>query len=230
MPRPARCTTIDGRETAPRGHPERRVHRPGDRQALQLHARAGHQRRVASASPARSRRGRRRSTGWARGRLDEALKPAIQLATARFMVDETFRQQTADNQARFAAFPRPASCSCPAASRPRSASIFKNPDLADDLPAARRQGHRRVLRGRARRRDRARPCRSRRRRPDHHAARPPGLHDDRATSPTTGLIEQEPTQVGYRGLDVYGMAPSSQRRHDGRRGAEHPRELRPLAR
>ena len=34
----------------------------------------------------------------------------------------------------------------------------------------------------------------------------------------------------YRGYDVYGMAPSVQRRHHGRRGAQHPRALRPRRR
>ena len=38
--------TLDGRETAPKAMPKRRLHRPGDGQAVSLHARPGDERRL----------------------------------------------------------------------------------------------------------------------------------------------------------------------------------------
>ena len=56
-----------------------------------------------------------------------------------FVVDQTFRQQTAENKrALRAPSRRPASSSCPAATPRRSARCFRNPDLADDLRPDRR--------------------------------------------------------------------------------------------
>ena len=73
---------------------ERRVHRPGDRQALSLHPRPGHQRRLGRHARHRRHLGPRPGeVGHAP--MSQALKPAIKVATRGFVVDETFRQQTA---------------------------------------------------------------------------------------------------------------------------------------
>ena len=56
---------------------------------------------------------------WGSMSLSETLKPAIKVATRGFVVDETFRQQTDDNDERFRAFPATTeSCFFPAASFP----------------------------------------------------------------------------------------------------------------
>ena len=65
--------------------------------------------------------------------LKEMLKPSILLATRGFRVDETFAQQTAANQARFAAFPATAELFLPNGAPPVVGSTFKNPDLAKTL-------------------------------------------------------------------------------------------------
>ena len=104
---------------------------------------------------------------------------------------------------------RPASCSCPAASRRRSARSFRNPDLAAHLRAARRARCRLAVRRAARPR---RSCAT----VQAAAGRPtaatrivrPGLMT-RADLAATTRRARSPTSVGYRGLDVYGMAPPS---------------------
>ena len=65
--------------------------------------------------------------------LRDSLKPAILLATKGFTVDQTFRDQTLANQARFAAFPDTAELFLPNGDAPKVGSIFKNLDLAMTL-------------------------------------------------------------------------------------------------
>ena len=65
--------------------------------------------------------------------LKDALKPSILLATRGFEVDETFAQQTAANQERFAAFPATAELFLPGGAPPVVGSTFKNPELATTL-------------------------------------------------------------------------------------------------
>ncbi|KPC92182.1 gamma-glutamyltransferase, partial [Streptomyces sp. NRRL F-6602] len=67
---------------------------------------------------------------WGSKPLGELLKPAERLARDGFTVDETFRAQTADNQARFADFPASAKLFLPGGKLPETGSTFRNPDLA----------------------------------------------------------------------------------------------------
>ncbi|MEB3290371.1 MAG: gamma-glutamyltransferase [Leptolyngbya sp.] len=62
--------------------------------------------------------------------LGEALQPAIALADHGFVVDDTFAQQIAQNQDRFAAFTSTQALYLPDGQRPAVGSRFKNPDLA----------------------------------------------------------------------------------------------------
>src|SRR5438132_12033665 len=67
---------------------------------------------------------------WGTIDLGDALKPAIKVADRGFVVDQTFRQQTLDNKARFEAFPATASLFLPGGDAPQVGSIFQNHDLA----------------------------------------------------------------------------------------------------
>lgn len=139
--------------------------------------------------------------------LRDILKPSILLATKGFTVDQTFRQQTLDNKARFAAFPDTAELFLPDGDAPEVGSIFKNLDLAATLRAIAVRGTDEFYAGpiadeiadlvQQPRKDPASPLPA-----------PPGFMttDDVAAYE---VIEQAPTHVEYRGLDVYGMAPSS---------------------
>ena len=139
--------------------------------------------------------------------LRDTLKPAILLATKGFTVDQTFRQHTLDSKAKFSAFPETAELFLPNGDAPQVGSIFKNLELAMTLRQIALQGTDVFYEG---------PI------ADEIAAVvqvPP--KDPASTMPAYPgvmtaddiadyeVIEQEPTHVEYRGLDVYGIAPSS---------------------
>ena len=142
--RPARCSTIDGRETAPARDAARRVHRPGDRQALQLHARAGHQRRLGRrARHAGDLAARARPLGHA-ARWPSASRPAdrARRAAASWSTRPS-AGQTLENERAVQAPSRSTKQALPAAAatRPQVGSIFRNPDLADTYRLLARKRH-----------------------------------------------------------------------------------------
>ncbi|MGK5627671.1 gamma-glutamyltransferase [Streptomyces sp. URMC 123] len=144
---------------------------------------------------------------WGTVSLRQALRPAERLAREGFTVDETFRKQTADNQARFADFPASARLFLPGGAPPRVGSTFTNPDLARTYAELAEKGVGAFYRGRLAE-DIVRTVR----RPpvdpkSQRVVRPGDLTtaDLRSYAP----VRQAPTKSSYRGLDVYGMAPSS---------------------
>ena len=156
--RPARCSTIDGRETAPRVDAARRVHRPGQPgkpynftpELVTSGVSVG-----VPGTPATWDAGA--ATAGARCSLGQALRaghPAGRRAASSST--STFRQQTLDNEERFKAFTRPRGCSCPAATRPRSARSSATPtSRATYRLLGRSRASRALLPRPARRRDRA---------------------------------------------------------------------------
>lgn len=139
--------------------------------------------------------------------LREMLKPSILLATRGFRVDQTFRDQTLANQARFAQFPATAELFLPGGDAPEVGTTFRNPDLAKTLREIALRGTDAFYEGAI---------------ADEIAAvvQDP-ITTDAATLPAYPgfmtaddlagyeVLLQDPTHVEYRGLDVYGMAPSS---------------------
>lgn len=139
--------------------------------------------------------------------LKEMLKPSILLATRGFRVDQTFRDQTLANQARFAQFPDTAELFLPGGDAPKVGTTFRNPDLATTLREIALRGTDAFYEGAI---------------ADEIAAvvQDP-ITTDTATLPAYPgfmtaddladyeVLLQDPTHVEYRGLDVYGMAPSS---------------------
>lgn len=139
--------------------------------------------------------------------LARTLAPSIELARKGFVVDNTFRSQTLDNKARFAAFPDTAELFLPGGDAPQVGTTFRNPDLADTLSRIAAKGTDAFYRG---------PL----------AAEIADVVQDPVKDPASALPapagsmttddlaayrvkRQDPTKVSYRGLDVYGMAPSS---------------------
>lgn len=198
-------TTIDGRETAPAAMPSDAFIDPATGQpypfasAVSSGLSVGVPGTVATWEAALDRYGTES--------LHEMLKPSILLATRGFRVDETFAQQTAANAARFAAFPATADLFLPNDAPPVVGTTFKNPDLAKTLRAIAVHGTDVFYEG---------PI------ADEIAA----IAQDPQTDPAATLpafpgyltaediaayevLERDPTRVEYRGLDVYGMAPSS---------------------
>ncbi len=138
--------------------------------------------------------------------LSDALRPAIQLARTGFTVDETFREQTADNEERFRQFPATAEVFLPGGELPEVGSTFTNPDLAATYQQLARDGVDELYTG-----DLAEEIVATAQDPQEA----PGAAPVRA-----GLLTAEDlarydaptraaTRVDYRGLEVYGMAPPS---------------------
>ncbi|PLW74681.1 gamma-glutamyltransferase, partial [Streptomyces sp. DJ] len=145
---------------------------------------------------------------WGTRSLAEVLRPATRLAERGFTVDETFRKQTADNRERFADFPASAELFLPGGELPVVGSTLTNPDLArtyrelaaDGVDAA-------FYRGGI-----GRDVVDTVRKPpvDPRADRKVRAGDLTAEDLRVYEVRhQKPTKVRYRGLDVYGMAPSS---------------------
>jgi gamma-glutamyltranspeptidase / glutathione hydrolase len=144
---------------------------------------------------------------WGTWRLDRALEPAIKLADRGFTVDSTFHLMTQENQQRFEAFPSTSAIYLPGGQPPAVGSTLKNPDLADTYRLLAAKGMRPIYHGKL-----GRQIAAAVRKPPKSATAtlpvPPGtmtMDDLNAYR----AINRKPTTVGYRGYDVYGMAPSS---------------------
>ncbi|MFG2616080.1 gamma-glutamyltransferase [Streptomyces sp. NPDC048507] len=144
---------------------------------------------------------------WGTRPLGQLLRPAEKLARDGFTVDATFRAQTELNQDRFKDFPATRELFLPGGRLPVVGSTFKNPDLAATYAELARKGVGALYRG---------PLaedivRAVRRPPVDPAATRVVRSGDLTTEDLRayGTERQAPTRVGYRGLDVYSMAPSS---------------------
>jgi gamma-glutamyltranspeptidase/glutathione hydrolase len=77
--------------------------------------------------------------------LSELLQPSIRLASHGFVVDQTYRQQTLDNLARFRDFTSTRETFLTNGSAPAVGSTFRNPDLAGTYSRIADGGDRRLL-------------------------------------------------------------------------------------
>ena len=143
---------------------------------------------------------------WGGKDLGEVLRPAEELARDGFVVDETFRSQTADNQDRFSDFPATRDLFLPGGRPPAVGSVHRNPDLAETYRRLGADGVQALYSGdigadvvSTVNHPPVDPAAGRHVRPGAMTAS--DLRDYRA-------LDREPTRSGYRGLDVYGMAPS----------------------
>ena len=138
--------------------------------------------------------------------LAEALRGPTRLARQGFVVDETFRQQTADNEERFRTFAATTELFLPGGELPEVGSVFRNPELAQTYRQIARDGVEAFYSG---------PIGD-----DVVAAAQDPVEADGAEPVLDGLLRdvdlelydaplREPTAVDYRGLEVYGMPPPS---------------------
>ncbi|MEZ0064607.1 gamma-glutamyltranspeptidase/glutathione hydrolase [Streptacidiphilus sp. MAP12-20] len=144
---------------------------------------------------------------WGSRSFADLLRPAERLAEKGFVVDQTFHDQTAANQTRFGYFPATRALFLPGGQPPTVGSVFRNPDLAATYRELARQGTAALYRG-----DIGRDITSLVQRPQVDPAsgwnaRPGQLST--ADLAAYRVRAQAPTEVDYRGLDVYGIAPSS---------------------
>ncbi|GGV83484.1 gamma-glutamyltransferase [Streptomyces thermoviolaceus] len=144
---------------------------------------------------------------WGTKRLATVLRPAERLARDGFTVDETFRQQTADNETRFRYFPDTAKLFLPNGKLPVVGSTFRNPDLARTYQELARKGVNAIYHGELGREI----VKTVNHPPVDPAsgwkARPGDLTEKDLAAYRAKL--QAPTRTTYRGLNVYSIAPSS---------------------
>lgn len=144
---------------------------------------------------------------WGTYDLRAALKPAADLARRGFVVDNTFRQQTLDNKTRFQAYTTTPRLFLPGGDAPKAGSVFKNPGLANTYRLLGRKGVRAFYTGPL-----ARQIADVVRTPPKSASTTlpvPKGYLTTADLRRYRAIDRAPTRIGYRGYDVYGMAPSS---------------------
>ncbi|WP_405812066.1 gamma-glutamyltransferase [Streptomyces sp. NBC_01520] len=195
--------TIDGRETAPRSADSSLFLENGQPIPFADAVTSG----LGVGTPGTPATWDKALDAWGTKSLRQLLKPAERLARDGFVVDDTFRSQTAGNQARFADFPASADLFLPGGQLPVVGSVFKNPDLARTYETLGREGIDELYRGGI-----AQDIVSTVRTPpvDPAAARVVRPGDLTAKDlQSYKALRQAPTRIGYRGLDVYGIAPSS---------------------
>ncbi|MFF3763304.1 gamma-glutamyltransferase [Streptomyces sp. NPDC001922] len=195
--------TIDGRETAPRSAEKDLFLEDGKPVPFAEAVTSG----LGVGTPGTPATWDAALKAWGSRSLGQVLKPAERLARDGFTVDRTFRQQTADNEARFRDFPASAELFLPGGELPEIGSTFTNKDLARTYAGLRSEGIGPFYRGAAAR-DIVRTVRRPPVAPGADRVVRPGdltAADLRAYAPK----RQAPSRTAYRGLDVYGMAPSS---------------------
>ncbi|GAA1122308.1 gamma-glutamyltransferase [Kitasatospora arboriphila] len=144
---------------------------------------------------------------WGTRPLAEVLRPAERIADRGFTVDQTFRDQTAANEARFRDFPATRALFLPGGALPVVGSTLRNPDLAATYRQLGRDGTAALYRGpigadvvNTLQHPPVDPASGR-------TARPGKV--DRTDLAAYRVLEQKPTRVAYRGTEVYSIAPSS---------------------
>ncbi|NGO67267.1 gamma-glutamyltransferase [Streptomyces boncukensis] len=195
--------TLDGRETAPRSAGEDLLTEDGEPIPFAEAVTSG----LGVGTPGTPATWERALRMWGKQPLRQALRPATRLARKGFTVDETFRRQTADNAERFRDFPATAELFLPGGKPPAVGSTLKNPDLARTYRELARKGAGAFYRGKLAR-DVVRTVRKPPVAPDAGRTVRPGDMTTRDLR-TYRTRVQAPSKVTYRGLDVYGMAPSS---------------------
>ncbi|MFF1506491.1 gamma-glutamyltransferase [Streptomyces sp. NPDC058326] len=195
--------TVDGRETAPRSADTNLFVENGKPIPFEEGMTSG----LGVGTPGTPATWKSALDAWGSKRLGALLEPAERLAREGFTVDPTFRAQTASNEARFRDFPASSDLFLPGGQLPVVGSVFKNPDLARTYETLGREGVGALYRGPL-----ARDIVNTVRTPPVREGATRKVRAGDLTTRDLAAYETEfrrPTKVSYRGLDVYGMAPSS---------------------
>jgi gamma-glutamyltranspeptidase / glutathione hydrolase len=198
--------TLDGRETAPRRMPQDAFIDPATGKPYNFTPElvtSG----VGVGTPGTLATWDKALANWGTWSLADALAPATKVATRGFVVDETFRQQTLDNEERFRAFKDTKKLFLPKGDAPQVGSIFRNPELAATYDTIARRGTKAFYRGALAKliSDVVRKPRTTK---NNKLPVPKGYLTPRDLR-DYAVRSQRATKVDYRGHDVFGMAPSS---------------------
>ncbi|MET0764381.1 MAG: gamma-glutamyltransferase [Blastococcus sp.] len=138
--------------------------------------------------------------------LSDALQGGIRLADEGFVVDETFREQTAENEEKFRRFEPTAELFLPNGALPEVGSVFRNPDLARTYELLAGKGVDPFYTGELA----EEIVRTVQDPPEAVGAGEvrPGLLDAGDLARYEAPL-REPTRIDYRGLEVFGMSPPS---------------------
>ncbi|WP_329137864.1 gamma-glutamyltransferase [Streptomyces sp. NBC_01476] len=195
--------TIDGRETAPRSATDQLFVENGKPLAFADAVTSGRSVGV----PGTAATWQTALDSWGTRSLGEVLKPAERIARDGFTVDATFTSQTAANQDRFKDFPDTARLFLPGGRPPAVGSTLRNPQLARTYQELAAKGIGAIYHGDIG----ADIVRTVRKPPVDPAATRVVRTGDLTTADLAAYHakKQAPTHTSYRGLDVYGPAPSS---------------------
>ena len=200
-----RVSTIDGRETAPSADTASLFIEPstGKPLAFPTAVESG----LSVGVPGTLATWRRALSQWGRFTLATDLRPAERIADQGFVVNATFNEQTRENAARFAQFAPTSTLFLPGGQLPVVGSVLRNPDLAGTYREIGRRGIGAFYGG---------PIGGDVVNAVQHLPLAPGATlvprpGSMQLSDLAGyrVIDREPTHVNYRGLDIYGMPPSS---------------------
>jgi gamma-glutamyltranspeptidase/glutathione hydrolase len=197
-------STIDGRETTPAGDgPSMFLDASGKPLPFPTAVTSG----LSVGVPGNLATWQRALERWGRRGLAADLKPAIKVARHGFTVDATMRELTRENQARFAQFSSTSRLFLPGGALPAVGSVLRNPDLAATYRQIARDGIEAFYGG---------PIGGDVVNAVHNLPLAPSATLTPIPGPMTlqdlqgyRAIDRAPTHVNYRGVDVYGMAPSS---------------------
>ncbi len=204
--RSGKVATIDGRETAPQSMPELAFNDPATGQPYRLTPElvtSG----VSVGTPGTLATWDKALKRWGTRSLANALRPAARLAERGFKVDHTFNLQTEENKVRFSNLPETSRLFLRNGEPPAVGSTFRNPDLAATYRLIARHGAGAFYTGPLARQI-SQTVQHPPKASDATLPVPPG-HLEPSDLAGYRVRHQAPTRVGYRGYDVYGMAPSS---------------------
>jgi gamma-glutamyltranspeptidase/glutathione hydrolase len=196
-------STIDGRETAPHSATDQLFVENGQPLAFADAVTSGRSVGV----PGTAATWQTALDAWGSRSLGQVLRPAEKIARQGFTVDPTFNSQTAANQDRFKDFPATAALFLPGGQPPAVGSTLRNPELARTYQELGTQGIGAIYHGDIG----ADIVRTVRRPPVDPAATRVVRTGDLTAADLAAYTakKQPPTHTRYRGLDVYGPAPSS---------------------
>ncbi|MYS22674.1 gamma-glutamyltranspeptidase / glutathione hydrolase [Streptomyces sp. DvalAA-14] len=195
--------TIDGRETAPHSATDQLFVENGQPLAFADAVTSGRSVGV----PGTAATWQTALDAWGTRSLGDVLRPAEKIARDGFTVDATFNSQTAANQDRFKDFPATAALFLPGGQPPAVGSTLRNPQLARTYQELGAKGIGSIYHGDIG----ADIVRTVRKPPVDPAATRVVRTGDLTTADLASYRakKQAPTHTAYRGLDVYGPAPSS---------------------